>query len=161
MGLALLSLLIWLLSVFPLIVVIFLGPVVVVIQLANILDLDQELPEALQLPHLDSRRVILFLGVVIFVFLFVIGTEVWIMGPDLRTDGLHGLLVPEVLGFSAKPVRLIDLDGNLEPLGALYLGGNADLNVLYDPCAETTRLVPVGSSRVELVDQVICPPPDG
>lgn len=95
-----------------------------------------------------------------FVFLFVIGTEVWIMGPDLRTDGLHGFLAPEALGFSARPVTLYDLDGNLEPLGALYLGGNADLYVLYDPCAETVRLVPVGSSRVELVSEVTCPAQD-
>jgi hypothetical protein len=43
------------------------------------------------------------------------------------------------------PVIVYDLDGNLEPLGALYLGGNADLYVLYDPCAETVRFVPVGS----------------
>jgi hypothetical protein len=119
--------------------------------------LDQELPDALHLPHLGSRRVIVFLGLVIIVFLFVIGTEVWIKGPDLRTDGLHGFLAPEALGFSAKPVTLIDLDGNLEPLGALYLGGNADLYVLYDTCTETVRLVPVGSSRVELVDRVECP----
>jgi hypothetical protein len=55
---------------------------------------------------------------------------------------------------------LYDLDENLEPLGALYLGGNADLYVLYDPCAETVRMVPVGSSRVELVDQVNCPSPE-
>ena len=64
---------------------------------------------------------------------------------------------PAVL--SARPVVLYDLDGNLEPLGALYLGGNADLYVLYDPCARTTRLVPVGSSRVEMVDQVSCRSP--
>jgi hypothetical protein len=54
---------------------------------------------------------------------------------------------------------LYDLDGNLEPLGALYIGGNADLYVLYDPCAEMVRLVPVGSSRVEMVDEVTCGPP--
>ena len=51
---------------------------------------------------------------------------------------------------------LYDLDGVQEPLGALYLGSNADLYVLYDPCAETVRFVPVGSSRVELVDVVTC-----
>jgi hypothetical protein len=62
-----------------------------------------------------------------------------------------------VLGLSASPITLYDLDGNLDPLGALYLGGNADLYVLYDPCTETVRMVPVGSSRVELVDQVVCP----
>ena len=54
---------------------------------------------------------------------------------------------------------LYDLDEKQEPLGALYLGGNADLYVLYDPCAETVRLVPVGSSRVEMIDQVNCRSP--
>ena len=94
--------------------------------------------------------------VLIILFLIVVGGEVWIKGPDLRTDGLHGLLAPQLLGLSARPMVLYDLDGNLEPLGALYLGGNADLYVLYDPCAETVRLVPVGSSRVEMVDKVTC-----
>jgi DNA-binding NarL/FixJ family response regulator len=159
MAIILLSFLIWLTSIFPLIMVVFLGPAVGVLLLANMLDLDQELPEALHLPHLGARQVIAFFAVVIILFLMIIGAEVWIQGPDLRTDGLHGFLAPEVLGFRARPITLIDLDGNLEPLGALYLGGNADLYVLYDPCAETTRMVPVGSSRVELVDQVICPPP--
>lgn len=160
MGLVLLSFLTWLISIFPLIMVVFLGPVVGVILLANILDLDQELPEALHLPHLGARRVIAFFAVVTILFLMIIGAEVWIQGPDLRTDGLHDFLAPEVLGFRARPVTLYDLDGNLEPLEALYLGGNADLYVLYDPCAETTRMVPVGSSRVELVDQVVCSPPE-
>jgi len=64
------------------------------------------------------------------------------------------VLAPKILGFKAIPVMLYDLDEHLEPLGALYLGGNADLYVLYDPCVETVRLVPVGSSRVELIDQV-------
>ena len=158
MAIILLSFLTWLTSIFPLIMVVFLGPAVGVLLLANLLDLDQELPEALHLPHLGARGVIAFFAVVIILFLMVIGAEVWIQGPDLRTDGLHGFLAPEVLGFRARPITLFDLDGNLEPLGALYLGGNADLYVLYDPCAETTRMVPVGSSRVELVDQVICPP---
>jgi DNA-binding NarL/FixJ family response regulator len=157
MILVLLSFLFWLTSFFPLIMVVVFGPVVSVLLLANLLDLDKELPEALHLPHLGTRRVIGFFGVVIILFLMILGAEVWIIGPDLRTDGLHGYLVPEVLGFSANPITLYDLDGNLDPLGALYLGGNADLYVLYDPCTETVRMVPVGSSRVELVDQVVCP----
>jgi hypothetical protein len=159
MGLVLLSFLTWLTSIFPLIMVVFLGPAVSVLLLANILDLDQELPEALHLPHLGARRVITFFAVVIILFLMIIGAEVWVRGPDLRPDGLHGFLAPDVLGFRVRPITLYDLDGNLEPLGALYLGGNADLYVLYDPCAETVRMVPVGSSRVELVDRVTCTTP--
>ncbi len=94
---------------------------------------------------------------VIVVFLIIIGAEVWIKGPDLRSEGLHGFLAPEALGFSARPMMLYDLDGRFDPFGALYLGGNADLYVLYDPCEEIVRLVPVGSFRVEMVDRVVCP----
>jgi DNA-binding NarL/FixJ family response regulator len=149
--------LVWLTQVFRLFVAVIIGPAVGLILLANLLDMDQELPDALRLPHLGARRVIIFLGVIVTIFLLVISTEVWTKEPDLRSDGLHGFLAPEALGFSAKPMMLYDLDGNFEPLGALYLGGNADLYVLYDPCQEIVRLIPVGSSRVEMVDRVVCP----
>ena len=72
---------------------------------------------------------------------------------------MHSILAPDTLGFTARPIIVSDLDEKLEPLGALYLGGNADLHVLYDPCADTVRFVPVGSSRVEVVDQVSCESP--
>jgi len=124
-----------------------------------VLDLDDELPNFLQLTHLDSWRVLGFFGVILVVFLLAMGAEVLIKEPDLRADGVHGILAPKVLGFSAIPVMLFDLDEKHEPLGALYLGGNADLYVLYDPCAETVRLVPVGASRVELIDRVDCRSP--
>jgi DNA-binding NarL/FixJ family response regulator len=143
----------------PLIMVLFVGPSVAIILIANVLDLDDALPSLLHLPHLDSWRVLGFLGLILIVFLLALGAEVLIKGPDLRPDGLHGILAPKVLGFSAIPVMLYDLDEQYEPLGALYLGGNADLYVLYDPCAETVRLVPVGASRVELIDQVDCRSP--
>jgi hypothetical protein len=52
-----------------------------------------------------------------------------------------------------------DLDEKQAPLVALYLGGNPDLYVLHDPCTETVRFVPVGSSRVEHADRVTCRPP--
>ena len=51
--------------------------------------------------------------------ILALGTEVWVKGPDLRTDGLHGVLAPQVLGFRARPVLLYDLDEKQEPLGAL------------------------------------------
>lgn len=143
----------------PLIMVLFVGPAVGIILVANVLDMDDELPGFLHLPHLDSWRVLGFFGLVLVVFLLALGAEVLIVGPDLRPDGLHGVLAPKVLGFQARPVMLYDLDEKHEPLGALYLGGNADLYVLYDPCAETVRLVPVGASRVELIDRVDCGPP--
>ena len=143
----------------PLIVVLFVGPGVAVVLVANVLDLDDELPNLLHLPHLDTWRVLGFLGLILIVFLLALGAEVLVVGPDLRADGLHGILAPKVLGFRASPVMLYDLDEQHEPLGALYLGGNADLYVLYDPCAETVRLVPVGASRVELIDRVDCRSP--
>jgi hypothetical protein len=61
-----------------------------------------------------------------------------------------------MLDLGANPVRLTDIDGNFEPIEALYLGGNADLYVLFDPCEQITRMVPVGSSRVEVIDKVSC-----
>jgi DNA-binding NarL/FixJ family response regulator len=141
----------------PLILIVLVGPTVAVILLANMLDLGQELPTVLQLPEQRASKVILFLAVVVIVFVLIMGVEVWVLGPDLQADGLHGYLAPEVLDFGAQPVLIHDLDGNLEPLGVLYLGGNADLYVLYDVCTENVRFVPVGSSRVEFIDEITCP----
>ena len=157
LAMVILSISLLLFRIMPLIVGLFIGPAILIILVANVLDLDDELPNFLHLPHLDSWRVLGFLGLILVVFLLALGAEVLIKGPDLRVDGVHGFLAPKVLGFNAIPVMLFDLDEKHEPLGALYLGGNADLYVLYDPCAETVRLVPVGSSRVELVDRVKCP----
>jgi DNA-binding NarL/FixJ family response regulator len=159
LALVVLSILLLLARLMPLIVVLFFGPAVGIVLLANLLGLDDELPEALHLPHLEPWRVFGFLGLVLIVFLLALGTGVLVKGPDLRTDGLHGVLAPQVLGFRARPIVVYDLDEKQEPLGALYIGGNGDLYVLYDPCAETVRFVPVGSSRVELIDQVTCRSP--
>jgi DNA-binding NarL/FixJ family response regulator len=141
-----------------LIVILVLGPAVGIVLLANSLGLDVQLPEVLDLPRL-SGRVLAMLGILLLLFLFMLGGEVLVRGPDLRTDGLHGLLAPQLLGLSAQPVVLYDLEGNFEPLGALYLGGNADLYVLYDPCTETVRMVSVGSTRLEVIEQVNCRSP--
>ena len=143
----------------PMIMVLLVAPTVAIVLIANVLDLDDELPDFLHLPHLESWRVLGFLGLILIGFMVALGAEVLIMGPDLRTDGLHGILAPKVLGFSATPVMLFDLDERHEPLGALYLGGNADLYVLYDPCTEIVKLIPVGASRVELIDHVDCRSP--
>ena len=140
-----------------LIVIIFIGPAVAIVLLANVLGLDDQLPMVLHVAHLGTRRVLAAVGMLLLIFLVGLSAEVMLEGPDLRTDGMHGTLAPKALGLYARPVTVFDLDEKHEPLGALYLGGNADLYVLYDPCAETVRYVPVGSSRVELVDQVTCP----
>ncbi len=142
-----------------LILIMVVGPMVGVVLLANFLGLDNDLPAFLRLPRGRNGLILTIMGVIVLIFLGVLGGEVFVRGPDLRTDGVHGILVTKVLDVSARPVMLYDLDEKQEPLGALYLGGNADLYVLYDPCEETVRLVPVGSSRVEVIDQVICRPP--
>ncbi len=141
-----------------LILILFIGPAVGVALLAGFLGLDDTLPRVLQRGRI-SRPVQVMLAILLVLFLVVLGGEVWVQGPDLRSDGVHGLLAPKLLGFGARPMILYDLEEKQEPLGALYLGGNADLYVLYDPCAETVRLVPVGSSRVEMVDKVTCEAP--
>ena len=99
------------------------------------------------------------MGVLLLVLLIALGAELEIWGPDLREDGLHGVLVTELLGFKAQPVLVFDLSGENEPLGALYLGGTADLYVFYNPCEDTVELLSVSSSRVKFVDRVTCPPP--
>ena len=63
--------------------------VVLLAPLANVLNMDDELPSFLHLPHLDSWRVLGFLGLILVVFLLALGAEVLIMGPDLRADGLQ------------------------------------------------------------------------
>lgn len=142
----------------PLLMVLFFGPAVGILLMANVLELDDALPGLLHLPHLDSWRVLGFLGLILVVFLLALGAEVLLMGPDLRADGLHGILAPKVLGFRAIPVMVHDLEEDREPQGALYVGGSK-IHVLYDPCTESVRLVPVGGVRLELIDRVDCRSP--
>jgi DNA-binding NarL/FixJ family response regulator len=142
-----------------LIVVMFIGPLVGIILLANIMGMEDHLPESLRLSNRGFRRIIAIITILLILFLSILSLEVLVAGPDLRSDGVHGILAPEVLGLSARPVKVFDLDEKLEPLEALYLGGNGDLYVLYDPCEEVTRMVPVGSSRVEVIEQVLCRQP--
>ena len=158
-GLLLLFVMLLLNEIMPLIVVMFFGPAVGIVLLSNALDMEDALPEALHLPHLDSGRVLGFLAVVLVVFMLVLGTEVLVIGPDLRPDGIHGFMAPKVLGLRAEPIVLYDLEEEHEPLEALYLGGNADLYVLYDPCEKKVRLVPVSLSRVDVIDKVTCRSP--
>ncbi len=139
-----------------LIVVIFIGPLVGTILLANILGMAEHLPEILRLSNRGFRRIIAIITVLLILFLSILSLEVLVAGPDLRPDGVHGILAPEVLGLSARPVKVFDLDEKQEPFEALYLGGNGDLYVFFDPCEGVTRMVPVGSSRVEVVVEVTC-----
>jgi len=139
-----------------LIVVIFIGPLVGTILLANILGMADHLPENLRLSSRGFRRIIAIITLLLILFLSILSLEVLVAGPDLRPDGVHGILAPEVLGLNARPVKVFDLDEKQEPIEALYLGGNGDLYVLFDPCEGLTRMVPVGSSRVTVIDRVTC-----
>ena len=78
--------------------------------------------------------------------------------PDLRVDGLHGILAPRVLGFRAVPVMMIDPDGEHEPMQVLHIGGSK-MYVLYDPCEEEVLLESVGSVRLKLIESVDCRSP--
>ena len=137
----------------------FIGVVMALVFLAHIIGIKDELPTLLKLIDNEFKPNLIFLGVLYLIFLFVVGIEVYVIGPDLRTDGLHGFLAPEVLGFLAQPAMLYDVGGKYQPLGVLYLGGNGDRNVLYDPCTKTVRFFPVSSSSVELIDEVQCSSP--
>jgi DNA-binding NarL/FixJ family response regulator len=139
-----------------LILVLVVGIGTAILLLANYLGLGEELPKLLRVSSVNLGRIFVIMSILMIFFLVVLSAEVLLEGPDLRTDGVHGILAPKVLGFSAKPARLHNLDGQFDPIEALYIGGNADLYVLYDPCEEVTRMVPVGSSRVEIIDQVTC-----
>ena len=135
----------------------FVGALIGAVLLAHIAGLSDQLPGFLALPKGKGAQTVAIVGIVLLVLMCGLSAEVFFVGPDLRTDGMHGVLVTRMLDLSARPVMIYDLDEKHAPLGALYLGGNADLYVLYDPCKETVRFIPVGSSRVEFIDEVECP----
>ena len=140
------------------ILTIIIGAVVALVLLANLFSLDDYLPDWLRPSKQHIGKALFIDGMLFLVLLLILSAEVFLLGPDLRQDGLHGFLAPKVLDLSARPVVLTDLNGKFDPMEALYLGGNADLYVLYDPCDEVVRMVPVGSSRVEHIPQVQCSP---
>jgi hypothetical protein len=127
--------------------------------LATVLGTGDLLPEFLKFPKERFRHAPVTIGVIALIFIAILEFEIFIRGPDLRTDGLHGYIAPKMLGLSARPALIHDLDEKNKPLQALYLGGNADLYVLYDPCDKVVRLIPVGSSRVKMIKEVQCPSP--
>lgn len=138
------------------ILTIILGAVVALVMLANLFSLDDYLPELLRPSKQHIGKALVIDGMLFLVLLLVLSAEVFLLGPDLRQDGLHGFLAPKVLDLSARPVMVTDINENFGPLEALYLGGNADLYVLFDPCDKVVRMIPVGSSRVEHIPQVQC-----
>ena len=53
------------------------------------LNLDHDLPDFLHLPHLDSWRVVGYLGLVSIAFLLAWEAKVKTLEPDLRADALR------------------------------------------------------------------------
>ena len=84
--------------------------------------------------------------------------EVMAVGPHFGTKGAEGIIAPTVLGFRVQPMRWIDVDADGKEQDVLYLGGNADLYVLIDPCNDDeTLFVSVGATRLVVIDEVSCP----
>ena len=83
--------------------------------------------------------------------------KVLLRGPEFDEKGAEGGLVTKFLGFRAQPAIVTDVDDALPVRQRLYVGGNADLYVLVDPCNDDkVEMVSVGSSRMEIVDEISC-----
>jgi hypothetical protein len=142
-----------------LVLILIVGPVVAVSILAWAVDASDMLPTMLQIDGLKPRRVLTGTLVALVLILTILSIEVLVVGPDLQPDGAHGVLAPKILGFRAQPMQAFDVDGARESREILYLGGNADLYVLVNPCEDdTVEFVSVGSTRLVVIDEVSCEP---
>ena len=112
--------------------------------IARAADLTDELPRFLRLEKIRPMRMLVGAGAVLVLFMALLAGEALFVGPNLGTRGAGGWLVPAVLGFRAQPMQAFDVDSG-ESREVLYLGGNADLYVLVDPCNDdTVEFVSVG-----------------
>ena len=134
----------------------FAGPLVTGLLLAKMFDLDDDLPAFLRVTRLRSSRAIVGAAATAVLFLGLLSYEVIVRGPEFGPEGESGWLAPSVLGFNAIPVRATVVDGGAVS-EMLYLGGNADLYVLVDPCdGDRIDLVSVGSTKLTVIDRVSC-----
>lgn len=134
------------------------GPAMALSLLAWIVGSSEELPRFMRIEGVSGRSVIAGSLVVSAVFIGLLGYEVLVSGPDLRTDGVHGYVAPRILGVTAQPVRAVTLDTG-ETNEVLYLGGNADLYVLVDVCGDDDEVdyLSVSTQRLEIIDEITCP----
>ncbi|MGI9597491.1 MAG: hypothetical protein ACR2QK_15105 [Acidimicrobiales bacterium] len=138
------------------ILALFVGPLIAGLLLAKAFDLDDDLPAVLRLDRWESGRATLVAVGIPAAILALLSFEVLVVGPDLRPDGAHGWLAPSVLGFRAQPMKATSVQDG-QQRDALYLGGNADLYVLVDPCDDDrVEFVSVGSTRLQVIDTVTC-----
>jgi hypothetical protein len=132
------------------------GPAVAIAIIAKALNANSEIPKPIRIEGIRPGVAIAGALLALVAFLGVLAYEVFIVGPDLRVDGEHGIFTPRVLGINAQPVRAFDVDTG-EANEYLYLGGNADLYVLVDPCDEgRVDMVSVGSQRLVVIDEITC-----
>lgn len=137
----------------------FVGPFVGLLLLAKVFDLDDDLPAVLRITTLRSGPAAIGAVILFSLFLALLSYEVIIRGPSFGPTGESGWIAPDVLGFNAEPVEVTFVeDGSRSEL--LYLGGNADLYVLVDPCDDDrVDLVSVGATRITVIDRVDCTEP--
>ena len=146
------------LSIGPdLLLVAIIGPIMTISIVARAADLNDELPSILRIEHIRPMRLLTVLGFALLVLLAALGAESLFVGPDLGTRGAGGYIAPKILGFKAQPVRAFDITSDSEPREMLYLGGNADLYVLVDPCNDQeVEMVPVSTRRLVVIDEITC-----
>ena len=146
------------LSIGPdLMLVVVIGPIVTISIVARAADLNDELPSILRIEHIRPVRLLIVTGSALMVLLAALAGEALFVGPDLGNSGAGGYIAPKLLGFRATPVRAFDLTVDSEPREVLYLGGNADLYVLVDPCNDQeVEMVPVSTRRLVVIDEITC-----
>ena len=146
------------LSIGPdLLLVVIIGPIMTISIVARAADLNDELPSILRIENIRPMRLLTVLGFALVVLLAALGAESLFVGPDLGNRGAGGYIAPKILGFKAQPVRAFDITSDSEPREVLYLGGNADLYVLVDPCNDQeVEMVPVSTRRLVVIDEITC-----
>lgn len=139
-----------------LVLMVLVGPVVAVSILAVIVGLSDSLPPFLRISFRSRRRAAAAGLAIAVLSVGALSAEVMVSGPSFSTTGVEGIVVPKMLGLRAQPVQVTDVDSG-EARERLYLGGNADLYVLVDPCRDdAVEMVSVGSSRIDIIDGVTC-----
>ena len=138
------------------VLVVFVGPAVIAVLLVNVLGLEEYIPTQLDLPRFRPRQVLAISGVLGFILAALLGYELLIVGPDLRTDGVHNFWAAHLLDIEAFPVNVASQGDEGEVFGALLLGGARGAHVLYDPCHDEAIWVPVTKVELRAIDEVTC-----